>query len=118
MKLFWCWTTDHHEDWFVVARSRFHARRLHRDAFGYTSGAVRCERVCKIPRKVVKELEIEPGHAKPELLSVCGAQFISMGARKRPRSKIVRLNGRIYMQGSIMNQLSGVEVEAPTPAPA
>jgi hypothetical protein len=76
MKLFWCTTDDHDEDWFVVAPSEDAAREHFEDAEGYGVGDARAEWVVDVPEGL--DLRLEDGAkarwADDELLLACGGE--------------------------------------------
>ena len=58
LKLYWCTTPDHDEDWFIVARSAAAASREHEDDEGYEGyegyegGDAEAELACDVPIKM------------------------------------------------------------------
>lgn len=57
MKLFWCTTADHDEDWFVVAPSEDTAREHFEDAEGYGVGEAGAVWVADLPDGLDPRLE-------------------------------------------------------------
>ena len=55
LKLFWCTTPDHDEDWFIIATSPASAERSHAIEEGYDVMDVDAEYVCDVPTGVEAE---------------------------------------------------------------
>lgn len=93
LKLYWCWTVDHHEDWFVVARGAREARRFHDLAEGY-DGEAQAELVAPLPEDF--QDEGRKGWPTRELLTACGAEILRW---ETPR--VVVLRGVRYGEGML-----------------
>ena len=99
MKLYWCETEDHDEDWFIVARSAAAARRSHEDQEGYDRGDAWCSLVCALPDDRQDERE---GWPSDELLKACGGKLQPMPASPGAKmmgsgNRAVSFNGRVYV---------------------
>ena len=81
LRLFWCTTEDHDEDWFIVAKTAAGARRLHEDEEGYGRGDSDAGYVCDVPASVK---DAEPAWPSDALHLTCGAEFVA--ARKGERA--------------------------------
>ncbi len=104
LKLFWCATEDHDEDWFVVARSAAQARRIHEREEGYDPGDATAELVCAVPAPL---LDAELGWPSDALLRTCGVQVTTDGTGAR----IVRHGARVFAEGNVvMNAAARVGV--------
>src|SRR5215470_16426622 len=73
MNLYWCETSDHEEDWFIVAPSAKEACRLHETVEGYDEGDAHATFLRRIPR----EAHAVPGWPDHTLLRTLGAIFLS-----------------------------------------
>jgi len=92
MNLYWCETTDHEEDWFIVASSAKEARRVHEDGEGYDRGDARAKLIVRIP----KDVHAPCGYPSHALLRTLGAVFISEGT---PR--MVQIGASMYQEGGM-----------------
>jgi hypothetical protein len=98
LKLYWCWTDDHDEDWFVVAQSGARARRFHEHAEGYDAGAAGSRRVAVVPPELCKT-----GRSRwpsRRLLEACGA---TVERWETPR--VVTIKGRRYVEGMLEHEV-------------
>ncbi len=59
LKLYWVETPDHHEDWFVIARTAKEARSFFEDVEGYDDHEARSH--------VIGQLPDPPGRSRPAL---------------------------------------------------
>lgn len=106
MNLYWCETSDHDEDWFIVARSAREARRIHAEEEGYEATMVQALLVQRIPQ----ELPATQGWPDHDLLKALGAVFLS---DKTPR--VVQLGQRTYQEGgmdAVLRRLEDDQSEA------
>jgi hypothetical protein len=95
--LYWAYTDDHDEDWFVFAESAKIARAFHEDYEGYNRGDARA-------RLIVSDVHFEqlmngttPCHAQiPELLQL---NFEIVGTD--PDRRAVQLNGKVFVEGML-----------------
>jgi hypothetical protein len=71
--LYWVYTYDHYEDWFVVARSSREARQSHENDCGYNLGDARAKVICRFSKIPATQL---PGYARYRDLSRCGVKTI------------------------------------------
>ncbi|MGE0827173.1 MAG: hypothetical protein AB7G75_28525 [Candidatus Binatia bacterium] len=92
MKLYWCETIDHDEDWFVVASSAKEACGIHENAEGYEKGEAQAILVCQIP----PHLDPPLGWPDHDLLLALGAVFIS-----EQTSRVVQIGEKTYPEGGI-----------------
>lgn len=92
MNLYWCETTDHEEDWFIVAPSAKDARRIHEDVEGYARGNARATLVLPIPEGLTPSL----GWPDHDLLRSLGAFFLS---ETTPR--VVQIGPTVYQEGGM-----------------
>ena len=100
MNLYWCETSDHDEDWFIVARSAREARKIHADEEGYEPTMIQATLVQRIP----KEIAATQGWPDHELLLNLGAVFL---CEKTPR--IVQIGSVIYKEGGMDGVLRRLE---------
>jgi hypothetical protein len=96
MNLYWVETPDHHEDWFVVARSARRAARWHEMAEGYEDRDAWATLVRPIPRN----LETPEGWPSHELLEACGARLLRSDA---PR--VVEIAGGRFVEGYLEHEI-------------
>jgi hypothetical protein len=102
MNLYWVETADHHEDWFVVARSERRAARWHEKAEGYDDGYAWATFVVPIPTN----LEAEEGWPSHELLEACGARF-----QRSETPRVVEIEGRRFVEGYLEHEIREREDE-------
>jgi hypothetical protein len=95
IKLYWCTTDDHDEDWFIFAASARQARAYHEDYEGYGRGDASS-------RLIVSQVTLEkfqngtpPCHAQFQDLFQIGFQ----DAGTIPNRRRVRFNGEIFREG-------------------
>jgi hypothetical protein len=87
MKLYWCTTPDHDEDWFVVAAYEAEACIFDGDL------------ACELPTRLQGT---EVGWPSKDVLLACGAEFIG----KNPEARIVRIGERVYGEGSTFENVA------------
>jgi hypothetical protein len=71
--LYWVYTHDHYEDWFVIAGSSREAREFHENDSGYNLGDARAKLVCKLPAKPALRI---PCYAPHKNLSRWGVKVV------------------------------------------
>ena len=106
MNLYWCETSDHNEDWFIVASSVQEACRLHEGAEGYNRGDARAILVRRIP----KHLTPFKGWPDHDFLRALDAVFLS---ETTPR--VVQIGSVVYQEGgmdAVIDRLSDDQSEA------
>jgi hypothetical protein len=74
LMLWWCWTEDHHEDWFVVAVDDLAAAAFFEGYEGYGEGDAVAESLVMLPEEYQDEQYV--GWPSCELLEACGAKVI------------------------------------------
>lgn len=95
IKLYWCTTRDHDEDWFVLANSARQARAFHEHYEGYGSGDARaCLMVRDVPLTKFTNGE-PPCHAQMRELMALGFE----DAGSVPDRRKVRFEGKTYTEG-------------------
>ena len=98
LMLWWCWTEDHHEDWFVVAGHGVAAVGFFESEEGYGEGDVQAKGLRILPEEYQDEKYL--GWPSPELLVACGAKVIH---EETPR--VVELQGERYVEGMLEHQI-------------
>lgn len=100
-RLFWCTTSDHEEDWFLVADSVEHAAKAFAEERGYAAEEVQATCLAGIPPNFSREFCLRRTDRKAtasadlRLLRDVGAEIL------RARSpSVVRLHGEIYVEGT------------------
>ena len=95
IRLYWCTTDDHDEDWFIFAESARQARAYHEDYEGYDKGDAHS-------RLIVSNVTLEkfqngtpPCHAQFQDLFQIGFQ----DAGSVPDRRKVRFEGKTYTEG-------------------
>jgi hypothetical protein len=95
MKLYWCTTDDHDEDWFIFANSARQARAYHEHYEGYGAGDARA-------RLMVRDVRLNkftngepPCHAQMRELMALGFE----DAGSVPDRRKVRFEGKTYTEG-------------------
>lgn len=91
VKLFWVQTEDHDEDWFVVAASSADAATFFEEVEGYDRRDATAREVMTLP----DGRDDADGWASDDLLSACGASFVSSAPR------VVLLNGETFVEGAL-----------------
>lgn len=112
MNLYWLTSKDHSEDWFVVANSNTEASQFFADNQGFDLEVDKVE--AKFICELQKEVTPSPAYPSTEELKACGAvikQFDDIDLLDVLPSelwdtvgvatRIVLLDGDIYIQGSI-----------------
>lgn len=97
--LYWAWTVDHDEDWFIVAKSSYDAARGHEEAEGYDVGDARSYHVVNVPEGV----KAEDGWPSDELLIACGGEIVR---GKQPR--VVRFGEKTYTEGALDAEITRI----------
>jgi hypothetical protein len=98
LKLYWCWTDDHDEDWFIVARSARQARRFHESQEGYNHGDAGSALVAHVPAAFQSERYV--GWPRRSLLEGCGAEI-----ERWQTPRIVRIGGIRYAEGMLEHEV-------------
>lgn len=106
-KLFWCWTPDHHEDWFVVAKNAKQAKTFFLEYEGYDHGDyVKAEFVTDVPENY-KSARL--GWPDDELLDACGGEMRISNNGKGSRE--VTLKGNTFFEGSLQSKIDQIHEE-------
>jgi hypothetical protein len=95
LKLYWCSTNDHDEDWFVVAHSAREAKRFHEDEESYGRGDANSILIAIVPEKLHGL-----GWPTRELLVACGG---TINRWKTPR--VVTFQGMRYAEGMMDHEI-------------
>ncbi|MGA2675001.1 MAG: hypothetical protein ABSE99_17435 [Terracidiphilus sp.] len=95
IKLYWCTTDDHDEDWFIFAVSARQARAYHEDYEGYDKGDAQARLI--VSNITLKEFQngTPPCHARFEDLFQIGFQ----DAGTSPNRRRAGWNGGIFREG-------------------
>jgi hypothetical protein len=97
IRLYWCTTDDHDEDWFIFANSARQARAYHENYEGYGKGDARARLI--ISNVTLTELVggKPPCHAQmPDLLQLGFAD-----AGTEPNLRRVKFNGELFEEGML-----------------
>jgi hypothetical protein len=97
MRLYWCETDDHGEDWFIVARSFAAACRFHENEEGYSRGDADAELICEVPGSVKG---VDTGWPSTAVLEACGGEIVA-GDGDDGRPRVVRIKGRLFGEGDV-----------------
>jgi hypothetical protein len=95
--LYWCWTADHDEDWFVLARRARDARRFFERAEGYDHEG-QSRRVAPLPEALQRTAQV--GWPDVEVLTACGARLL-----RSESPRVVELNGERFVEGMLQHEL-------------
>ena len=98
LKLYWCQTDDHHEDWFVVARRARDAVDFFQGYEGYGDDDVFAEVVLVLPDALQEDTP--EGWPTRELLEGCGAEIVRW---ETPR--VIELDGIRWAEGMLEHQV-------------
>jgi hypothetical protein len=107
LKLYWLTDPHHEDDWFVVARSTWDARRFYLYDVGDDFSAAHgygCERILTLPKNLQKvDDEVfnihddhDSGWPTHELLRSCGAVFL-----REDSARVVQVAGRQFTEGML-----------------
>ena len=105
LKLYWCESADHDEDWFLVARSYQQARLAHAETEGYELAEVTAEYLLTLPEALQQQGDELLGWPSHEVLSDCGAVLLRA---ETPRT--VLLGERRFEEGRRSSARSEGEV--------
>lgn len=100
--LYWVWTDDHDEDWFIVATSEEEAAELFEDAEDYDEGEAEAEFVCVIPEKC--QALVDGFWPALELLEACGGKVM-----RRDSPRVVKFGERVYTEGLLDSVIDTVQ---------
>ena len=98
LMLWWCWTQDHHEDWFVVAGHGFDAVGFFEGQEGYAEGDAQAEGLLVLPEEYQDEKYV--GWPSHELLVGCGAKLV-----REETPRVVELGGERYVEGMLEHEV-------------
>lgn len=98
LMVWWCWTQDHHEDWFVVARHGFDAVVFFEQHEGYAEGDAQAEGLLVLPEEYQDEKYV--GWPSHELLVGCGAKLL-----REETPRVVELGGERYVEGMLEHEV-------------
>ena len=107
LKLYWCETGDHDEDWFVVARNPKQAAQLHEDEHDYEPGEVLVTRICTLPPALQQRKDELLGRASDATLVACGARLLNGTLEGGVfsnvfDSRVVVIAGDLYKEGNCL----------------
>jgi hypothetical protein len=91
LKLYWAWTEDHDEDWFIVASSARQARSTHEGLEGYATGDASVRLVCRLP-PACQDAEI--GWPSDEVVRACGGVFL-----RDEQPRVVKIGDETFAEG-------------------
>jgi hypothetical protein len=94
LKLYWCWTPDHEQDWFVVARSAAAARRFHEDADGSEDRHTKADEIKTLPAHMQDRRFF--GWPSEEVILACGGDI-----EREDAPQVVKIDGKRYVEGDI-----------------
>jgi hypothetical protein len=95
VKLYWCTTDDHDEDWFIFAESARSARAYHEDYEGYDKGDAHSRLIVSNITLTEFQNGAPPCHAQFRDLFQIGFQ----DAGTIPNRRGVKFNGEIFREG-------------------
>lgn len=114
LKLYWCETDDHYEDWFVIARDDEDAEEFFTDSEGYGEDEAIATLVCVLPASEQGRYD-GASWPKDDTLIACGGEVLPLithdGADAIQRmtgsgSRTVRLKGVVYSEGDIVGNVT------------
>ena len=109
-KLYWCWTLDETEDWFVTAKTEKQAARFFADEEGFDRKEAFARQVGIIPDRLQSVVQL--GYPLEEVIEACGGTFFH---HQTPR--VVRLESKIthetFTEGYMECMVSQGEIDAP-----
>ena len=95
VKLYWVFTDDHDEDWFIFAESARSAKRYHEDYEGYGAGDARARLIVRDVRLTKCTNGEPPCHAQMRELMALGFK----DAGSVPNQRSMRFEGKTYTEG-------------------
>lgn len=95
IKLYWCTTADHDEDWFILADSASQARVYHEYYEGYGAGDARARLIIRDVPLTRFQNGTPPCHAQLQDLFQLGFE----DAGTIPNRRRVKFNGEIFQEG-------------------
>jgi hypothetical protein len=95
IKLYWCTTDDHDEDWFIFAESARSAKRYHEYYEGYGAGDAHSRLIVRDVRLTKFTNGEPPCHAQFQDLFQIGFE----NAGTIPNRRGVKFNGEIFREG-------------------
>ena len=98
LKLYWCQTADHHEDWFIIARRARDAIQFFADYEGYDHEEVHAQVALVLPDQFQRD-DLR-GWPSRETLEACGVEILRW---ETPR--VVEIDGRRYAEGMLEHQI-------------
>jgi hypothetical protein len=98
IKLYWCTTDDHLEDWFVLARRPLQACRYFERSEGCDPGEANAEWVAGLPDKL--QQVTCPDWPSDEIIEACGGMFL-----RHDTPRVVEVAGRRYAEGMLQQQI-------------
>jgi len=91
IKLYWCTTQDHDEDWFILAESARSAKRYHEYYEGYGAGDARARLIVRDVRLTKFTNGTPPCHAQLRELFALGFEDAGSVPNQRSVESIVEL---------------------------
>jgi Meiotically Up-regulated Gene 113 (MUG113) protein len=95
--LFWVYTYDHYEDWFVLARSSREARDFHENDCGYDLGDARAKLICRSPISFSRNV---PCYASWSVLRRCGVKILH-----KDYPAVFEKDGQRFKEGAIVDDI-------------
>lgn len=95
--VYWVYTSDHYEDWFVVARSSRAARDFHENDCGYDVGDARAKLVCELQGETSASLPTYVGYKD---LARCGVRIVH-----KDYPTVFEKDGMRYKEGAIVEDI-------------
>jgi len=103
MNLYWLTTSDHDEDWFVVANGPEKAAVFFEEVEGYEYGDANAELIMAIPNGV----EVDTGWPTDAVLKSCGAEIVLDGL-----ARVVRIGDRTFSEGLMEHTIRSADDDA------
>ncbi len=100
MHLYWLFTVDHHEDWFVIEQNAKKACRFFEDAEGFSRGDASSLHIKPVPA----ELNLDPGWPSEQALALLGGKVGLCGLKNGGR-RSVEFDGVVYIEGGLEERI-------------
>ena len=100
MNLYWVTTSDHDEDWFIVADTAEEAASFHEDMEGYNPGDATAEMIIEIP----DGFPVETDWPSDDVLKACGALIVVDGS-----TRVVKIGDRTFCEGLLESEIRRVD---------
>ena len=122
LKLYWVESPEHHEDWFVIARTARTARAFFETFEGYNSGDATSRLVTELPETIQSETGpywtdaelgglTAPCWPSEEAIKACCGVYVMNGD-----TRVVQLGGHTYAEGMLEAEIRSLQASRTRPS--